>query len=72
MTTVSLIKENLDTCSLCGNACAAPDSIECDPLCTACAFTLLAETNFLPLTTPHDFAFAIREPAAAMPSIYRF
>lgn len=66
MTTVSLIKET-DTCSLCPATCAPAASIECDPLCTACAFTLLAETHLLPLTTPHELAFALRDPAAAMP-----
>jgi hypothetical protein len=73
MTTVFITKivdltKITDTCCNCGADCAPANSIEVDPICTACAHTILAETHLIPLPALHDFAFALREPAAAMPT----
>lgn len=64
---ISLIKVT-DTCTRCGAACAPSPSFEVDALCTACKFDFAACDTFLPLPTPHDLHFAMREPAAAMPT----
>lgn len=64
--TVSLTKST-DYCSNCGRPCEAfPGRWDIDPLCTGCKFTIKAEDTFLELPTPHDFAFALKEPVAAM------
>lgn len=62
--TISLIKAT-DYCSNCGADCAPSPSIEVDPLCTACIADFRARDINLPLPTPHDFAFALKEPIAA-------
>lgn len=57
-------------CTRCGVPCAYSGSVDIDSICTACAFDMNAEFLYLELPTPHDFAFALREPAAAMPGIW--
>lgn len=64
---ISLIKE-IDYCANCGADCAPTHNLYADPLCTACKHTMRADDTFLALPTFHDFAFALKEPAAAMPT----
>lgn len=64
--TISLIKET-DTCARCGADCAPTNSYDIDPLCTACMTDIIARDAMIDLPALHDLAFAMREPAAAMP-----